>query len=136
MSSFAERFKLLRIRSKLTQEELAKQLELSKSTISMYENGNREPDFDTLEQIADFFKVDPNFLLGSNVPAYGNNPDPNNGQLEGYYIDPETVEKIHEIYDDPNLRVLFDAKRDLSPQDLDFICRTINILRKGEQNED
>ncbi len=30
----------------------------------MYENGKREPDFNTLEVIADYFNVDMNFLLG------------------------------------------------------------------------
>lgn len=39
-------------------------LGISKSTISMYENGNREPNFETLECIADYFNVDMNFLLG------------------------------------------------------------------------
>ncbi len=36
---------------------------ISKSAISMYENGNREPDFETLEAIADFFNVDINLLI-------------------------------------------------------------------------
>ena len=64
MSTFAIRFKELRTGQQLTQDELAKYLGISKSTISMYENGNREPDFETLEIIADFFNVDMNFLLG------------------------------------------------------------------------
>lgn len=31
----------------------------------MYERGEREPSFETLETIADFFNVDMNYLLGS-----------------------------------------------------------------------
>lgn len=64
MSEFARILKFLRRREKLTQQELAKKLKISKSSISMYENGNREPDFEQLEMIADFFNVDMNFLLG------------------------------------------------------------------------
>lgn len=30
----------------------------------MYENGEREPDFETLEAIADFFNVDMDYLIG------------------------------------------------------------------------
>lgn len=56
--------KYLRNRSNLSQSELADKLGVAKSTISMYEVGKREPDFETLELIADFFNVDMNFLLG------------------------------------------------------------------------
>lgn len=62
---FSNRFKELRTEKGLTQEDLSKKLELAKSTISMYENGNREPDFEVLEKIADFFNVDINYLLGT-----------------------------------------------------------------------
>lgn len=53
----------LRERDKLTQEELAKRLGISKSAVSMYECGKREPDFETVEKIADYFNVDINFLF-------------------------------------------------------------------------
>ena len=55
MNNFSDMLKYLRKREGLTQQELAKKLDISKSTVSMYENGNREPDFETLETIADFF---------------------------------------------------------------------------------
>lgn len=64
MNNFSDMLKYLRKREGLTQQELAKKLDISKSTVSMYENGNREPDFETLETIADFFNVDMNFLMG------------------------------------------------------------------------
>ena len=64
MGNFKNIFKQLRINAGLTQEELANGLKLSKSTISMYENGKREPDFETLECIADYFNVDMNKLIG------------------------------------------------------------------------
>lgn len=64
MGNFPNVFKSLRLSAGLTQEELAAELKLSKSTISMYENGNREPDFKTLEIIADYFHVAADYLLG------------------------------------------------------------------------
>lgn len=64
MSEFYKIFKELRVQHNLTQVELANKLKISKSAISMYETGNREPDFETLENIADFFNVDMNYLLG------------------------------------------------------------------------
>ena len=64
MGNFKNVFKLLRVRNGYTQDGLAEMLGISRSAISMYENGNREPDLETLEKIADFFHVDVDYLLG------------------------------------------------------------------------
>lgn len=61
---FADVLKELRTSVGYTQDELSKNMNISKSAISMYENGNREPDFETLEVFADYFNVDIDFLLG------------------------------------------------------------------------
>lgn len=61
---FSKELKGLRKKCGLTQQELADELKLAKSTISMYENGKREPDFETEELIADYFNVDINTLRG------------------------------------------------------------------------
>ena len=64
MSKFHTRLKKLRIDSGYTQEQLAKKLGITKSRLGMYEIGQRNPDVETLELIADFFNVDMNYLLG------------------------------------------------------------------------
>lgn len=64
MENFGQTLSYLRKRAKVTQLELAKALNIAKSTISMYETGKREPDFETLEAIADFFNVNMDFLIG------------------------------------------------------------------------
>lgn len=61
---FGTVLKQLRKDNSLTQAELARLTGLKVSAISMYENGNREPNFETLEIFADFFNVDMNVLLG------------------------------------------------------------------------
>ena len=66
---FSEALRQLRKQDKLTQAELASAIGISKSTISMYECGNREPDFETLEALADFFNVDMNKLTGTSSPS-------------------------------------------------------------------
>ena len=43
MSGFSERLSALRKSAGMTQAELAKKLGISKSSVSMYECGNREP---------------------------------------------------------------------------------------------
>ena len=64
MSSFAERLKLLRTDSGLTQIELADRLGFSKGTIGNYEAGLRTARGDDLENIADFFNVELDYLMG------------------------------------------------------------------------
>lgn len=64
MGNFNDMLKYLRVREKMSQAELADKLGVSKSTVGMYELGKREPDFETLEAIADLFNVDMNILLG------------------------------------------------------------------------
>ena len=64
MSNFSVRFKALRAEQKLSQQELANILKISKSSVNMYERGEREPSLETLESIADFFHVDLDDLMG------------------------------------------------------------------------
>lgn len=54
---FAKNFKNLRLAKELTQEQLAKDLGMSKSAVSMYETGRRSPDLATAELISDYFHV-------------------------------------------------------------------------------
>ena len=66
---FNDRLQLLRNEKKLSRDDLAKLLGISYSTVSKYESGTREPDFDTLERMANIFSVTTDYLLGrSNDP--------------------------------------------------------------------
>lgn len=56
--------KELRQEQKLSQTELAKILGVSQRVISNWERGEREPDFEMLEKIANFFHVSFDYLLG------------------------------------------------------------------------
>lgn len=62
--NFKTRLKQLRNERGISQRQLAEFLKVAPSTISMYENGQREPNFEVLESLADFFNVDLNYLLG------------------------------------------------------------------------
>ena len=61
---FGDVLKQLRLESKLTQKEFAHIIGLSESTIGMYERNQREPAFEVLEAIADYFNVDMDYLTG------------------------------------------------------------------------
>ena len=57
------RIKQLRKEYKLTQKEFADLFNLDDSTISLYENGKREPTYDIIVKIADYFNVSIDWLL-------------------------------------------------------------------------
>ena len=64
MSSFNNQLKILRKEYNLSQQELAAKIGISKSSINMYERGEREPGLETVKRIADFFNVDIDYLFG------------------------------------------------------------------------
>lgn len=53
----------------ITQKELAEKLAFAPSTLGNYIQGTREPDYNTLLIIADYFHVTTDFLLGHKVSA-------------------------------------------------------------------
>ena len=59
---FGDVLKRLRKESDLTQRDLGRLLGVSESTIGMYERNQREPAFEMLEAIADYFNVDMDYL--------------------------------------------------------------------------
>lgn len=65
MSKFSKRLIELRNAEGLTQTELARRLDISRSTLGMYELDRRRPDIETLERLADYFNVDMDYLLGN-----------------------------------------------------------------------
>lgn len=51
----------------LTQKELAAKLSITPSALGNYIQGTREPDYNTLIRLADYFHVTTDFLLGHKV---------------------------------------------------------------------
>ncbi len=65
--AFGDVLKSLREERHLSQRQLADNLKVAYSTIGMYESGQREPSYEMLENIADYFNVDMNYLLGKSI---------------------------------------------------------------------
>lgn len=64
MNTFSETLKSLRKSRSLRQEDLAHELNLSRSQINNYENGFSEPDLTTLFRLASYFNVTLDVLTG------------------------------------------------------------------------
>ncbi|TMV47491.1 helix-turn-helix transcriptional regulator [Paenibacillus mesophilus] len=59
-----DRIAQLREKRSLTQEELSSKLGISRAALSHYETNRREPDYETLRNIANFFDITLDYLLG------------------------------------------------------------------------
>ncbi len=123
--AFNDELRRLRKQDGLTQSALASALGVAKSTISMYECGNREPDFETLEKIADYFNVDMNQLTG--ISPYLQDFIDNKSNTESSHGDePLSAEEIIDRQFryrlvDPAERRLIDAYRKASPADREIL---------------
>ena len=94
--------------------DVARATGISTATISSWKAGKYTPKEDKRRMIADFFNVPLEYLDTGEMP-------------EQYYSNPETAKIAQEIFDDRNLRALFDAARDSKPEDLKMAAE---MLRK------
>lgn len=120
MGEFKNVFKSLRIKSGLTQQQMADALKLSRSTIGMYENGERKPSFEILEAIADYFNVDMNYLIGKKDYSQVITPD--------YYYNKDASSAAQFLFENPEYKVLFDASRKVKPEDIKFVAEMIERM--------
>ena len=116
---FSDVLKMLRKRDGLTQEELAAKLGKAKSTISMYENGNREPDYETLEELADLFNVDINTLIDSKTSTN---------------LNEELQEYLEELKNRSEMRMLFKTLKGSTKEDVERTVKIIEALKANNND--
>ena len=75
-----------------------------------------------LIKIADYLNVDVNYLLTGEESA-------------GYYLNDETAKAAQEIFDNPELRLLFDEARNADPEDLKTVHQMLLALKRKENGE-
>ncbi len=74
--NYKNRIAALRKNRNLTQDDMSTTLGISRAALSHYEKGRREPDYDTLITIADFFKVSLDYIMGrTDDPLASLDPD-------------------------------------------------------------
>ena len=109
----------------LSQAEVALAIGVSPQTFNTWCRGIALPRMGKIQKLADYFSVDKSYLIDKHQ-------DQTSGQHPEYYIDPEVAQKAQEIYEDPDLRILLDAKRDLSAEDLDAVVNIVKALKAKE----
>lgn len=99
---------------------------LPSSLFSEWKRGKSNPKADKLQLIADFFGVPLEYLMTGEEKEGG----------ETYYLNDETREIAQEIFENPDLRSLFDMSRKMPPERLKAHIEFIEKLYKQEKGED
>lgn len=80
---------------------------------------------DRLFIIAKYLNVSPEYLLT------GQNPEKESTSGQKYYFDDDTAKKAQELFENPNMRILFDAARDSKPEDLQMAADLLARLKES-----
>jgi len=80
MATFAERVRALRKEHKMSQDDLAETMHVSKFSISAWERGLRKPEFSTLTDLSELFDVSMYYLLGASDDAASVNSNPDDDE--------------------------------------------------------
>lgn len=100
---FSKRLKILRQEKHLNQVELSKTILVGNKTISDYERGVSNPDFETLQKIANFFNVSTDYLLGKTDERLPSSSSPKD-QLKGVKL--ALFDQVEDLTDDQAKQVL------------------------------
>ena len=130
MCKLNDKIKTLRKEKNISQEDLAKALGLSRSTIAGYETNKRKPDINTIHKIADFFNISVDYLLGRSIQRVAN--DKINLVLSS---DPELSDFLDKFLKSRDLQKIFKLIKDLNPTTIKQIIGIIKVFKNGEQEK-
>lgn len=115
--------KLLKERG-VTAYKVAKDTGITTSTLSSWKTGRYTPKPEKLKVLADYFGVSLEYL------TTGKERDG-----EKYYINEETAEMAQKLFENRDLKVLFDAAQDATPEDLKTTYDMLMALKRKERGE-
>lgn len=110
----------------ITAYRFCKETGISQSTISTWKKKNNLINPSIGQKIASYFNVSLEYLMT------GKDSDAE----EHYYLNEETREMAQKIFENKDLRILFSAAADATPDDLQFMYDIFMALKKKEHNTD
>ena len=123
----------------LTLQVFADRAGLTKQYISMLENNKNSkngkpiiPSLETLRKLASAMYMNIDTLVAT---LDGEQDVSLQTKDAGYYTDPEVAEYAEELRTNPKYRLLLDASKDLSKEDIDFVVNMIEQLKAREGKE-
>lgn len=116
-----DRLRRLREEHRYTLKEIASKLGVSEAMVSRHESNTKNIPYDIIEQYAKIYGCTPQYIMGWK--------DDDSSGSEGYYTNPETAKLAQELFDNPDMRILFDAARDSEPKDLQMAADLLKRLK-------
>ena len=98
-------------------------MKVSSATVSDWCSGKKMPRIDKLTSIANFLRVTMSDLVEEKTK-----------ESAGYYLDEETAKVAQEVFDNPDLRILFDAARASKPEDIRMAADILKRLKETNSN--
>ena len=123
---FSDKLIAIRKEKGLTQTELAKLLHISRSTVSMYELGEREPNFKQLNEISKALNVSIADLIDNNRNAASLAAAAQRQQKEA-----ELQEYLELLRTRPEMKVLLDTVKGATKEEVEANVQFIEALRKS-----
>lgn len=120
-----EVFEKLLQKFNVTTYQVSKATGISQSTFSNWKSRRNLIRGDKAKKIADYFGVSVEYLMTGEERSNGNK----------YYLNDDTVEIAQAVFENKDLRVLFDAAKDASPEDLKTTYDMLMALKKKERGE-
>lgn len=115
---FGTRLAALRKQKKLSQYELAEKLGFSRGKLANYEQGTREPDYETLKFLANFFDVSIDYLLGNS---------------DSRELSDE--EEFQSFIEDPELEMWYKQLPNNKEEDLRALKDMWEIIKRNQNNK-
>ena len=129
--------KKLREENQITQKDLGKILGLSQQTIGHYETNRAQPDYETLNNMANYFNVTIDYLLGrtsKRKEAFYSRVDQEK-ILTAISDEPELLSIWNEIKDRDELKTMINQVKDLRPSSIKRIIRYIKLVEEEETDD-
>lgn len=121
--------KTRRLELDLTLKEVGDAVGVSESTVSRWEDGNiANMKRNRIAALAKILKLNPNIIMG-----WEDGSDDENDS--SYYLNPEAAKIAQDVYDNPELRILFDAAKNVSPDDIKAVADMMLRMRRKEQGD-
>ena len=114
------KFEKLCVSKGITPYRVAKDLGFSRSFFSDWKTGRSKPKNDKIKKIADYF--------GVNTAYFYDEKEEN----QAYYLDSETKEIAQTIFENKDLRLLFDSAKNASSEDLQTVYTMLKALKSKE----
>ena len=109
----------------ITAYKFCKDTGISQSTISTWKKKGNLINGETAKIIAGYFNVSVDYIMTGREKE-GN---------DKYYLNEETAEMAQQLFENRNLRILFDAAKDASPEDLKTTYDMLMALKKKERGD-